>query len=54
MKEYKPGEFRITLPLPKGKYGYYYIYNGKRIQDRDNFNRGISMLGESVSLVTIP
>ncbi|OQY38266.1 MAG: hypothetical protein B6229_06285 [Spirochaetaceae bacterium 4572_7] len=53
MKEYKPGEFRITLPLPKGKYGYYFIFNGERVLDKDNFDRGISMLGETVSLFTI-
>jgi len=53
MKEYKPGEFKITLPLPKGKYGYYFIFNGERVLDKDNFERGISRLGEDVSLFTV-
>lgn len=54
LKEVEPGHYSITLDLPKGKYGYYFIYNGERTLDRENFSRGISKLGESVSLFTIP
>ena len=53
LKEDKPGLYSITIKLPPGKYGYYFIYNGKRTLDSENFTRGISKLGEEVSLFTI-
>ena len=53
LKEENPGEYSITLKLPKGKFGYYFIYNGVRILDVENPFKGISRINESVSLFTI-
>lgn len=53
LDEVKEGIFTITLTLPKGKYGYYYISNGERKLDIENFNRGYSRLGEEVSIFSI-
>ena len=53
LKEVKPGQYSITLKLPKGKFGYYFIYNGARILDSENPFRGISRINENVSLFTI-
>lgn len=53
MKEESPGEYSITLNIPKGKFGYYFIYQGSRVLDAENPLRGISRINESVSLFTI-
>lgn len=47
------GQYTITLNLPKGKFGYYFIYNGERVLDSENPFRGRSKIGEDVSLFTI-
>ncbi len=53
LTEETPGVFTITLNLPKGKFGYYFIYNGERVLDSENPFRGRSKIGEDVSLFTI-
>lgn len=53
LEEEKPGIFTISINLPSGKYGYYYIYNGERILDSENPFSGRSRIGEKVSLFSI-
>lgn len=53
LEEVEPGIYELTINLPKGKYGYYYIYNGKKTLDWENFSRGTSRLGEEVSIFSI-
>jgi hypothetical protein len=53
LKEIEDGIFYIKLNLPKGKYGYYFISNGEKYLDSENFSRGISVLGENVSILEI-
>ncbi|MGL1890456.1 MAG: hypothetical protein OCD02_02465 [Spirochaetaceae bacterium] len=53
LNEEKPGLFSITIRLPEGQYGYYYILNGERTLDIENPIKGRSNIGEKVSLCTI-
>ncbi len=53
LKEEVPGEYIFSLTLPKGKFAYYFIYNGERVLDSENPFAGMSRLGEKVSLFTV-
>lgn len=53
LTEESPGLYSISLKLPKGKFGYYFIDNGERVLDSENPIKGRSRIGEDVSLFTI-
>lgn len=53
MHEISAGNYQLNLNLPPGRYGYYYIIDGKRVTDPENRNIGYSNLGEKVSLLVV-
>lgn len=53
MDETSDGNYQIDLKLPKGRYGYYYIVDGKRVTDPENRSVAYSSIGEKVSLLIV-
>lgn len=53
MDETLSGEFRTQVKLPPGEHLYYFLYNGRKILDRQNPNRAYDMDKEAVNQLVI-
>ena len=49
----RSGKFRLTLPLPPGRYQYKFILDGQWIKDPDNSEWAVSDMGTVNSLVVV-
>lgn len=54
LKEVSPGYYEIQVKLTRGRHYYYFISDGQKVQDRENFDRTYNRNREEVSTFLIP